>query len=128
GVTSRGNVAARRARLAAGEVDATCLAAAGLERLGETGTGHPLSVDEWLPAPAQGAIGIECRSDDARTREWLAAIDHTPSRAEALAERALLAGLGGSCHSPIAVLCEAAGAMLMMRAALRSEEHTSELQ
>lgn len=121
-VTFRGNVATRLAKLAAGEVDATFLAAAGLERLGETGTGHPLSVDEWLPAPAQGAIGIECRSDDARTREWLAAIDHTPSRAEALAERALLAGLGGSCHSPIAVLCEAAGAMLMMRAALFSPD------
>ncbi len=121
-VTFRGNVATRLAKLAAGEVDATFLAAAGLERLGETGTGHPLAVDEWLPAPAQGAIGIECRSDDVRTREWLAAIDHAPSRAEALAERALLAGLGGNCHSPIAVLCEGENAMLTMRAALFSPD------
>ncbi len=121
-VTFRGNVATRLAKLAAGEVDATFLAAAGLVRLGETGTGHALAFEDWLPAPAQGAIAIECRTDDARTREWLAAIDHGPSRAEAMAERALLAALGGSCHSPIAVLCDAKGDMLTMRAALFSPD------
>ena len=121
-VTFRGNVATRLAKLAAGEVDATFLAAAGLARLGETGTGHALAFDDWLPAPAQGAIAIECRTDDARAREWLAAIDHGPSRAEAMAERALLAALGGSCHSPIAVLCDAKGDMLTMRAALFSPD------
>jgi hydroxymethylbilane synthase len=102
-VTFRGNVATRLAKLAAGEVDATFLAAAGLDRLGETGTGHPLTVEEWLPAP-----------------ERLGTIDHAPSRAEAEAERALLAALGGSCHSPIAVLCDEASGMLAMRAALFS--------
>ncbi len=121
-VTFRGNVATRLAKLAAGEVDATFLAAAGLARLGETGTGHALAFEDWLPAPAQGAIAIECRTDDARAREWLAAIDHGPSRAEAMAERALLAALGGSCHSPIAVLCDAKGDMLTMRAALFSPD------
>ena len=121
-VTFRGNVATRLAKLAAGEVDATFLAAAGLARLGETGTGHALAFDDWLPAPALGAIAIECRTDDARAREWLAAIDHGPSRAEAMAERALLAALGGSCHSPIAVLCDAKGDMLTMRAALFSPD------
>jgi hydroxymethylbilane synthase len=121
-VMFRGNVATRLAKLAAGEVDATFLAAAGLARLGETGTGHPLDPAEWLPAPAQGAIGIECRADDAQTRNWLAAIDHAPSRAEAMAERALLAALGGNCHSPIAVLCDMTGEMLAMRAALFSPD------
>ena len=129
-VTFRGNVATRLARLAAGEADATFLAAAGLHRLGEKGVGHPLDPAEWLPAPAQGAIAIECRTvlrqaqddRDRQIRDWLAAIDHAPSRAEVVAERALLAALGGSCHSPVAVLCDLAGEMLAMRAALFSPD------
>jgi hydroxymethylbilane synthase len=121
-VTFRGNVATRMARLAAGEADATFLAAAGLARLGESGAGHPLDPGEWLPAPAQGAIAIECRAADGRVREWLGAIDHPPSRAEVVAERALLAALGGTCHSPVAVLCDLDGAMLAMRAALFSPD------
>ena len=121
-VTFRGNVATRLAKLAAGEADATFLAAAGLARLSETGTGHPLDPAEWLPAPSQGAIAIECRAHDARTREWLAAIDDAPSRAEVTAERALLAALGGNCHSPVAVLCDLTGEMLAMRAALFSPD------
>jgi len=129
-VTFRGNVATRLAKLAAGEADATFLAAAGLARLGETGTGHPLDPAQWLPAPAQGAIAIECRSvlrqaQDDRDRqisEWLAAIDHAPSRAEVMAERALLSALGGNCHSALAVLCDLQGEMLAMRAALFSPD------
>src|SRR6187200_1917968 len=70
-VVFRGNVATRMARLAAGEADATFLAAAGLARLGETGAGHPLDPADWLPAPAQGAIAIECRADDATARALL---------------------------------------------------------
>ncbi|MGX7894673.1 hydroxymethylbilane synthase [Tsuneonella sp. HG222] len=121
-VSLRGNVATRMAKLAAGEVQATFLAAAGLQRLGEHGVGHPLEAEDWLPAPAQAAIGIECRADDARARDLLAAIDHAPSRAEVEAERALLAALGGSCHSPIAVLCDLADGHLRMRAALYSPD------
>lgn len=121
-VTFRGNVATRMAKLAAGEADATFLAAAGLARLGETGVGCPLDPGEWLPAPSQGAIAVECRSDDTRVHELLAAIDHRPSRAEVTAERALLAALGGSCHSPVAVLCDLDGEMLTMRAALFSPD------
>lgn len=121
-VSLRGNVATRMAKLAAGEVEATFLAAAGLARLGETGAGHPLDAKEWLPAPAQAAIGIECRVDDARARDLLAAIDHGPSRAEVVAERALLAALGGSCNSPVAVLCDPAGGGLSMRVALFSPD------
>lgn len=119
-VPFRGNVATRLAKLAAGEAQATFLAAAGLQRLGEHGAGHPLAFDVWLPAPAQAAIGIECRTDDEQTRAWLVDIDHALSRAEVLAERALLAALGGSCHSPIAVLCDRDGDEIVMRAAIYS--------
>ena len=123
-VPFRGNVATRLARLAAGEADATLLAAAGLNRLGKRATGHPLPADEWLPAPGQGAIAIECRTDDAATRALLAAIDHGPSRAGVMAERALLAALGGNCHSPVAVLTTADAGMLILRAALFSPDGT----
>ena len=121
-VLFRGNVATRLAKLAAGEADVTLLAAAGLERLGESGVGHPLDAEDWLPAPAQGAIGIECRADDAATRELLAAIDDAPSRASVMGERALLAALGGNCHSPVAVLSRIEGEILLLRAALYSED------
>ena len=121
-VPIRGNVATRIAKLAAGEADVTLLAAAGLERLGESGVGHPLDASEWLPAPAQGAIAIECRTEDVQTREWLAAIDHAPTRAQVMAERTLLAALGGNCHSPIAVLTRGEGEHLAMTAALFSAD------
>lgn len=121
-VTFRGNVATRIAKLAAGEADATFLAAAGLARLGESGVGHPLDPADWLPAPAQGAIALECRAADTRVCELLAAVDHAPSRSEVMAERALLAALGGTCHSPVAVLCERDSEMLAMRAALFSPD------
>ncbi|WP_120717652.1 hydroxymethylbilane synthase [Tsuneonella amylolytica] len=116
----RGNVATRMAKLAAGEADVTLLAAAGLDRLGKTGVGHPLEVDDWLPAPAQGAIGIECRKGDARVREALTAIDHGPSRAEVMAERALLRALGGNCHSPIAAHSRTSDDTIALRCALYS--------
>ena len=121
-VTFRGNVATRLAKLAAGEADVTLLAAAGLERLGRTGTGTPLAVEEWLPAPAQGAIGIECRTDDAKTRALIAAIDHAPSHAAIIAERGLLAALGGNCHSPIAVLSELSGEQITLKCVLYSPD------
>jgi len=121
-VMFRGNVATRLAKLAAGEADATFLAAAGLERLGQQGVGHALEPADWLPAPAQGAIALECRAGDSRVRDLLTAIDHAPSRAEVMAERALLAALGGGCHSAIAVTCDPDGDHLLMRAALFSPD------
>lgn len=120
--TFRGNVATRIAKLAAGEVTATFLAAAGLDRLGESGVGTRLDPESWLPAPSQAAIGIECRGSDAPAREWLAAIDHAPSRAEVLAERALLAALGGSCHSAVACLGRWEGDRLHLTAAIFSPD------
>ena len=76
----------------------------------------------WLPAPGQGAILIECRADDAAMRKALAAIDHAESRAAVEAERALLAALGGNCHSPIAALTRREGNTILLRAALFSPD------
>lgn len=127
-VPIRGNVATRLARLAAGEVDATFLALAGLNRLGESGTGHPLDAGEWLPAPGQAAIAIECRASDAGTRGLLAQIDHAPSRIAVLAERMLLAALGGSCHSPVAALTKHMDEELLLRAALFSPDGAERIE
>lgn len=121
-VMLRGNVATRQAKLAAGEVTATFLAAAGLTRLGQTGAGTRLDPEDWLPAPSQAAIGIECRTDDARARAVLAAIDDAASHAEVAAERALLAALGGSCHSAVACLTRREGDMLHLSAAIFSPD------
>ena len=127
-VTFRGNVATRLAKLQAGEADVTFLAAAGLERLEQSAVGVPLEQDEWIPAAAQGVIAIECRADDAATTALLAAIDHAPTRAELEAERALLAELGGTCHSPVAVLCIGEAGELAMHAALFSPDGAERIE
>ncbi|MFT4895379.1 hydroxymethylbilane synthase [Qipengyuania citrea] len=120
----RGNVATRMAKLEAGEADATFLAAAGLDRLGEDAVGVRLDPEAWMPAPAQAAIGIECRSDDARTRDLLRAIDDAESHAEIAAERRLLEGLGGSCSSPIAALSRTSEGRIALSAAIFSPDGT----
>ena len=120
----RGNVATRMAKLKAGEADATFLAAAGLDRLGEDDVGVRLDPQVWLPAPAQAAIGIECRRGDARTGELLAGIDHAESHAEIAAERRLLEGLGGSCSSPIAALSRISAGRIELNAAIFSPDGT----
>ncbi len=111
-VLFRGNVHTRLRKLNAGEVDATLLAYAGLRRLGlvERTGAVPLETDEILPAAGQGAIGVECRADDERTRAALAAIDHAPTSRAVACERALLDTLDGSCRTPIAALAETDGA------------------
>lgn len=121
-VMFRGNVDTRLARVAAGEAEATLLAAAGLDRLGRHDVGVTISTAEMLPAPAQGAVGIECRADDTATRDRLAAIDHPITHACVLAERALLAALVADCHSPVAALARIEGAVLTIDAALYAED------
>lgn len=121
-VTLRGNVDTRLAKRESGEVDATLLAAAGLDRLGRSDVGAAISVDDMLPAPAQGAVGIECRSDDARVIALLKAIDHGPTHAAALAERAYTRALGGTCHSPVAALAVVDDGMIDFRCELMSED------
>jgi hydroxymethylbilane synthase len=102
-VPLRGNVETRLRKLDAGEVDATLLALAGLKRLGlaEKATAL-LDPAEFLPAVGQGAITIEARADDARTRALLAAVDHPDTSVALACERAFLAVLDGSCRTPIA--------------------------
>lgn len=98
----RGNVATRLAKLADGDVDVTLLAAAGLDRLGMADVGTAQDISILLPAASQGAIGLECRSDDAATMGLIAAVNHAPTFAAVAAERAFLAGVGGDCRSPVA--------------------------
>ena len=104
-VEFRGAVQTRLAKLADGVAQATFLAMAGLARLGLDGIGAvPVSVDQMLPAVAQGAIGVERRQDDPRAAMMLAAIHHGDTGLRLAAERAFLAALDGSCDTPIAGL------------------------
>ena len=120
-VSIRGNVDTRLAKLAAGECDATLLAAAGLDRLGKQGIG--VAIDDMLSAPAQGAVGIECRADDATTRAILATINHRGTFDTVRAERAFTRALGGTCHSPVAALATiAADGTVTLQAQILSED------
>ncbi|WP_294352977.1 hydroxymethylbilane synthase [uncultured Sphingomonas sp.] len=119
-VLFRGNVDTRLGKLAVGEVDATLLAAAGLDRLGRHDTGVAVPFDQMLPAPAQGAVGIETLVDGP-ARALIAAIDHTPTHRAVAAERALLAALAADCHSPVAALAVIEGEAVHLRAQLLTE-------
>ena len=102
-VVLRGNVETRLRKLDAGEVDATLLALAGLKRLGLADHATALLDEaEFLPAVGQGAVTIEARGDDTRTRDLLARIDHADTSTALAAERAFLGVLDGSCRTPIA--------------------------
>jgi len=102
-IVLRGNVETRLRKLDAGEVDATLLALAGLRRLGLVDhVTTLLDIDTFLPAVGQGAVTIEARIDDARTRDLLAKIDHADTSVALACERAFLAVLDGSCRTPIA--------------------------
>ena len=119
----RGNVDTRLRKLAEGEADATLLAAAGLDRLGRADIGHAIPIETMLPAPAQGAVGIETLAANAETRRLLAAIDHAETHRCVAVERAFLAALGADCRSPVAALAveEEAGA-IHLRAELLGEQ------
>jgi hydroxymethylbilane synthase len=116
----RGNVDTRLRKLAEGEADATLLAAAGLDRLGRADIGAAL--DELIPAPAQGAVGIEARADDHAMLALLAAIDHQPTSRCVMAERALLAALGADCRAPVAALAQLDGGEIHLRAEILNED------
>jgi hydroxymethylbilane synthase len=126
-VPIRGNVDTRMNRVGGpgpgADLDAVVLARAGLARLGRlsavTETLDPLQV---LPAPAQGALAVECRSDDERTRQLLAALDDAGTRACVVAERTTLAALEAGCSAPVAAYAELAegedGPELFLRASV----------
>ncbi|QBY01587.1 hydroxymethylbilane synthase [Rhodophyticola sp. CCM32] len=115
-VEFRGNVQTRMTKLGDGLAEATFLAMAGLRRLGmEDVAVSAIAVEDMLPAVAQGAIGIERRADDRRAAMMLEAIHHRPTGQRLAAERAFLAGLDGSCETPIAGLAELDGGTLRLR-------------
>jgi len=132
-VPIRGNVDTRLRKVADGELDAVILARAGIARLGRadeiTETLDPLVM---LPAPAQGALAVECRIDDAETIEKLALLDDEYSRAAVVAERALLATLEAGCSAPVAALAEVAegddGPEIYLRGAVFSPDGTNTIR
>ena len=112
----RGNVNTRLAKLDAGDYDAIVLACAGLARLGfEARIRGRLDAPVWLPAPAQGAIAIECRDDTPETLALLAALDDAATRECVEAERAMNRALHGSCHVPVAAFARREGTTLHLQ-------------
>jgi hydroxymethylbilane synthase len=128
-VPIRGNVDTRLAKVAAGEVDAVVLARAGLARLDRldevTEVLDPL---QMLPAPAQGALAIECRADDHELLELLVALDDPDTRAAVDAERTLLAVLEAGCTAPVGALADVAegddGSELFLRGLVAAVDGT----
>ncbi|MCH7991363.1 MAG: hydroxymethylbilane synthase [Gemmatimonadetes bacterium] len=101
----RGNVETRISKAVEGPLDAVVLAVAGLKRLGLTEhVRELLPLENFLPAPGQGALAVQCRQDDEEARALLELIDDPVVRAEVDAERAFLAGLGGGCSLPVGAL------------------------
>ena len=112
----RGNVNTRLAKLDAGEYDAIILAAAGLIRLGfEARIRSFISAEDSLPAGGQGAVGIECRVDDAEVHALLAPLNHADTADRVIAERALNKHLNGGCQVPIACYALLEGDELWLR-------------
>ncbi|MFA5960864.1 MAG: hydroxymethylbilane synthase [Tatlockia sp.] len=103
----RGNIHTRLKKLQAGEFDAIILAAAGLKRMGlEAFISDILNEDRMLPACGQGALGIECRTEDSRIQALIAPLNHQETALCVQTERQVSALLGGNCHVPLAVYCK----------------------
>ncbi|MGV1015054.1 MAG: hydroxymethylbilane synthase [Methyloceanibacter sp.] len=121
----RGNVETRLKKLDEGQADATLLAVAGLERLGlGSHITAIFSTEEMLPAVAQGAIGVTCRSDDGKTRTLLETLNDVDAATSVACERAFLASLDGSCHTPIAGLAEIGNGSLRLRGLILTPDGT----
>ena len=120
-VPFRGNVGTRLQKLLDGLADATMLAIAGLNRLGE---GHRataiLDPEIFMPAPAQGAIGLAVRSDDAAAAKLVSMLDHEPTHRTVDAERAMLGVLDGSCRTPVGAFTQASGSGLTLKGQILS--------
>ena len=127
-VEFRGNVQTRLRKLDEGVAQATFLACAGLHRLGQSELIRAaISPDEMLPAVAQGAIGIETRTDDTAILALLDPIHDTPTASRIAAERAFLAALDGSCQTPIGGLAEITGVELRFRGEIIRPDGTERL-
>ena len=109
-VPIRGNANTRLAKVRDGELDAVVLAYAGLARIGHTGlVSEIFEPDAMVPAPGQGALALECRTEDSALTELLAALDHQATRAAVTAERSLLAALEAGCSAPVGAYASASG-------------------
>lgn len=102
----RGNVDTRLRKLAEGGYDAIVLAAAGLERLHRAGEGNPIPPEQMLPAPGQGCLAVEIRTDDDATRKAVVAISDPAASACLAAERDCVAALGATCDTPVGAYAE----------------------
>lgn len=128
-VPMRGNVETRLRKLDEGDCDAIVLAAAGLARLGRTPPhARPLEPEEFVPAVGQGILALEARVADLAVREAVGALDDPETRACAVAERAFLRHLGGSCATPMAAHAMMEYASLRMTAVVLSEDGRSSLR
>ena len=123
----RGNVDTRLRKLAQGEVDALVLAAAGLLRLGIVPEhAAPMSIEEMIPAPGQGCLGVQARSDDDATRSAVAPLEHPDSRIALEAERDLMRRLGGGCALPLGAFAEVRKGRVHLVAAVFTPEGARE--
>lgn len=122
-VPMRGNVDTRVKKVDAGEVDAVCLAAAGLRRVGlDDRITQWFSIEEMLPAPGQGALGVQMSDKDSRRQQVAAAVDHAPTRIAVLAERIVLRRLEAGCRLPLAAYATVGDDRISVRAAVMSPD------
>jgi len=125
----RGNVGTRLKKLEDGEFDALVLAAAGLKRLGlEKQIRHYFSKEDMLPAAGQGALGIECRANDAETLALIAPLNDLPSSLCVTAERAVCKRLGGNCKVPVAAFAEIENDEIYLRGLVATPNGTKVLR
>jgi hydroxymethylbilane synthase len=119
----RGNVDTRIRKAVDGQYDAIILAAAGVNRLGlDEHITHYLSFDVMMPAPGQGALGIQYRAGDTQTQRFLKAIDHTSTRLAVTAERAFLAALGGGCSLPLGAYASVDGDTIQLQGVITAPD------
>lgn len=122
-VPFRGNLPTRIEKLEKGDVDGTFLALAGIERLGiTTELAHILPTDSFMPAAAQGAIGVECLDNNSDMRTLLSAINHAETFHSITAERAFQEGIDGSCTTPLAAYATIKDNMISLKAAYLTED------
>ena len=121
----RGNLDTRLRKLDSGDFDAIVLAAAGLRRLGfDARITEAIDTADCVPAPGQGIIAIEIRSDDARTRALLAALDDAPATQALAAEREVVRALGGGCQMPIGTFATVDGGSMTLAGIVTSLDGT----
>lgn len=123
-VNLRGNIHTRLQRLDDGEFDAIILAKAGLDRMGIDRPMHVLDKTRFIPAPAQGAIAVECRKSDDATRIALQRLDDMPTRIATGVERGIMKLMGAGCSSPVGINATVEGDMVRVRAV--SYDYTEE--